>query len=58
MMFPVEEICGSKGLVDKSPSSSLYLAFLVIIHKSLGFPQGHLQGRRGLRTGGVLTKTG
>jgi hypothetical protein len=31
-MFPAEEICGGKGLIDKFPSSSLYLAFLVIIH--------------------------
>jgi hypothetical protein len=44
MMLPVEEVCGGKGLIDKCPSSSLYLAFLVIIHGTLGFPQGHLQG--------------
>jgi hypothetical protein len=34
-MFPVEEVCGGKGLIDKYPSSSLYLAFLVIIHEAL-----------------------
>jgi hypothetical protein len=44
MMFPVEEICDGKGLTDKYPSSSLYLAFLVITHGALDFPQGHLQG--------------
>jgi hypothetical protein len=27
MMFPVEEFCDGKGLVDKYPSSSLYLMF-------------------------------
>jgi hypothetical protein len=34
-MFPVEEVCGGKGLIDKYPSSSLYLIFLVITHDSL-----------------------
>jgi hypothetical protein len=34
MMFPVQEICGGKGIVDKSPPS-LYLAFLVKIHGAL-----------------------
>jgi hypothetical protein len=34
------------------------LAFLVIIHGALGFPQGHLQGSWSLRRGGVLTVTG
>jgi hypothetical protein len=38
MMFPVEEVCGGKGLIDKYPSSFLYLAFLVIIHGALDFP--------------------
>jgi hypothetical protein len=56
-MFPVEEICGGKGLKDKHPSSSLYLAFLIIIHGALGFPQGHLQGSGSLRRGEVLTVT-
>jgi hypothetical protein len=58
MMFPVEEVCGGKGLVDKCPSFSLYLAFLVIIHESLSFPWGHLQGSGCLRRGGILTETG
>jgi hypothetical protein len=35
VMFPVEEVCGGKGLIDKYPSSSLYLVFLVIIHGAL-----------------------
>jgi hypothetical protein len=48
MLFPGEEVCGGKGLVEKSPSFSFYLAFLVIIHEALGFPQGHLQGSGGL----------
>jgi hypothetical protein len=43
-MFPAEEVCGGKELIDKCPSSSLYLAFLIIIYGALGFPQGHLQG--------------
>jgi hypothetical protein len=30
-MFPVEEVCGRKWLVDKC-LSSLYLTILVIIH--------------------------
>jgi hypothetical protein len=42
VMFPVEEVCGGKGLVDKGPSFSLYLALLVRIHGALGFHQGHL----------------
>jgi hypothetical protein len=54
MMFLVEEVCGGKGLIDKYPSSSLYLAFLVIIHGAQGIPQGHLQGSRRLRRGGGL----
>jgi hypothetical protein len=54
MMFPVEEVCGGKGVKDKYPSSSLYLAFLVIIHGALGFPQGHLKSYWSLRKGGVL----
>jgi hypothetical protein len=58
MMFPVEVVCSGKGLVDKCPSFSLYVAFLVIIHGALGFPQGHLQGSRSLRRGGFLTETG
>jgi hypothetical protein len=58
MMIPVEEVSGGKGLIDKYLSSSLYLAFLVIIHGALGFPQGHLQGSRSLRRGGFLTETG
>jgi hypothetical protein len=36
----------------------LHLAFLVIIHGALSFPQGHLEGRGGLRRGGVLKETG
>jgi hypothetical protein len=58
MMFPVEEVYGGKGLIDKYPSSSLYLAFLGIIHGALDFPQGHLQGNRSPRRRGVLTETG
>jgi hypothetical protein len=42
MMFPAEEVCGVKGLVEKCPSSFLYLTFLVTIHGTLGFPQGYL----------------
>jgi hypothetical protein len=57
MIFPVE-VCGGKELIDKYPSSSLYSAFLVIIHGALGFPQGQLQGSRSLRRGGILTETG
>jgi hypothetical protein len=56
MMFPVEEVSGGKGLVDKCLSCSLYLAFLVIIHGALGFPKGRLQGSGCLRRGGVLTE--
>jgi hypothetical protein len=56
-MFPVQEVCGGKGLVDKYPSS-LYLTILVIIYWALKLPQGHLQGGGGLRRGGVLTGTG
>jgi hypothetical protein len=37
-MFPVEEVHGSKRLIDKYPSSFLYLAFLVIILGDLGVP--------------------
>jgi hypothetical protein len=58
MMFPVEEVCGGKRLIDKYLSSFLFLAFLVIIHGALGFPQGHLQGSWSLRRGGVLMETG
>jgi hypothetical protein len=58
MTLPVEEVCGGKGLVDKSPSSFFYLAFLVIIHGALGFPQGHLQGSWSLRRVEVLMETG
>jgi hypothetical protein len=57
-MFPVEEVCGGKGLIDKYLSSSLYLAFLVIIHGTLDFPQGHLQCSLSLRGAGVLIETG
>jgi hypothetical protein len=57
VMLSVEELCGGKGLIDKYPSSSLYLAFQVIIHGALGFPQGQLQGSRSLRRGGVLMET-
>jgi hypothetical protein len=39
-------------MIDKYPSSSLYLAFLVKIHGALYFPQGHVQGSRNLRRGG------
>jgi hypothetical protein len=52
-MLPVEEVCGSKGLIDKY-QSSFYLAFLVIIHRALDFPQGHVKGSWSLRRGGVL----
>jgi hypothetical protein len=45
MMFPFEEVCGGKGLIDKCPSSSLYLAFLVIIHDQL-FPSGISAGQQ------------
>jgi hypothetical protein len=58
MMFLVEEVCGGKCLVDKCPSFYLYVAFLVIIHWVLGFPEEHLQGSGSLRRGGVLTETG
>jgi hypothetical protein len=58
MLFPVEEVCGDKGLLGKYSSCSLYLAFLIITHGALDFPQGHLQGNRSLRRGGVLTETG
>jgi hypothetical protein len=54
MMFPDEEVCGSKELVDKSLSSSLYLAFLVIIHEPLGFPQGQRESEERR----VLVETG
>jgi hypothetical protein len=37
MMFPVEEVCGGKGLVDKCLPSSLYLTMLVIIHWASDF---------------------
>jgi hypothetical protein len=57
-MFPVEDVCGGEGLIDKCTSSSLYLAFLDIIHGVLGFPQGHLEDSRSLRRGEVLTETG
>jgi hypothetical protein len=57
MMFPVEVVCSGKGLVDKCPSFSLYVAFLVIIHGALGFPQGHLQGSGNLRRRGVVMET-
>jgi hypothetical protein len=57
MMLPVEEVCGGKGLIDKCPSSSLYLAFLVITDVVLSFPQGHPQGIWSLRRGEVLTET-
>jgi hypothetical protein len=52
-MFPVEEVCGDKGLIDKY-LSSLYLTILVIIHGTLDLPQGTLQSNRSLRRGGVL----
>jgi hypothetical protein len=52
MMFPVEEFCDGKGLVDKYPSSSLYVTVQVIIHWALGFPQGYLKGNGTLRRGG------
>jgi hypothetical protein len=57
-MFPVEEVCGGKGLIDKYPSSSSYLASLIIIHGALDFPQWHLQGSRSLRRGEFLMETG
>jgi hypothetical protein len=57
MMFPVEDVCGGKWLIDKYLSSSLGVAFLVIIHGTLGFPQGCLQGSKSLRGGSVM-KTG
>jgi hypothetical protein len=49
MMFPVEEVCGGKGLIDKYRSSSSYLAFLVIIHGALDFPQEHPTSLRAVR---------
>jgi hypothetical protein len=58
MIFPNQEVCGGKGLVDKCPLSSLYLTILVMIHWSLGLPQKHLQGGGGLRRGEILTETG
>jgi hypothetical protein len=54
-MFPVEEVCGGKGLVDECSPSSLYLTILVIIHWALNLPQEHLQG---CRREGVLAETG
>jgi hypothetical protein len=57
-MFPVEEVCGGKGQIDKYLSSSLYLAFLIIIHGVLDFPHGHVQGSRSLKRGGVPMETG
>jgi hypothetical protein len=58
MMFPIEEVCGGKGPMDKYLSSSLNLTIWVITHWALGFPQGHLQGSGSQRRGGVLTETG
>jgi hypothetical protein len=58
MMLPVEEVCGGKGLIDKYPSPSLYLTFLVIIHRALDFLHGHLQVSWSLRREGVLMETG
>jgi hypothetical protein len=52
MIFPVQEVCCGKELVDKYLSSSLYLAFLVTIHGALGFPHGHLQSSWSLGRGG------
>jgi hypothetical protein len=54
-VFPVEAIYGVKGLIDKYSSSSLYLAFLVIIH-GLWASLRHVQGSRSLRRGGILTE--
>jgi hypothetical protein len=34
------------------------VAFQVIVHKVLGFPQRHLQGSGNLKRRGVLTETG
>jgi hypothetical protein len=58
MMFPVQEVCGGKGLIDKYLAPSLYLTIWVIIHWALGFPQGYLQGSGSLRRGAVLMETG
>jgi hypothetical protein len=58
MVFPVEEVCGGKWLVDECPPSSLYLTVLVIIYWVSGFPQGHLQSSGSLRRKGVLAGTG
>jgi hypothetical protein len=57
-MFPVQKVCGGKGLVGKYLPSFLYLTILVIIHWSLDLPKGHLQGSGSLRRRGVLTETG
>jgi hypothetical protein len=57
-MFPVQEVCGGKWLVDKCPPSSLYLTILAIIYWALDLPQGYLQGGGSLRRRGVLTETG
>jgi hypothetical protein len=58
-MFPVEEVCGGKGL-DRQ-ISILLLLFGLPGHNTWGSglpPQRHLQGSRSLRRGGVLTETG
>jgi hypothetical protein len=58
MIFPVEEVCGGKGMIDKCPFSSSWVGFQVIIHRALGLPRRHLQDSENLRQGGVLTETG
>jgi hypothetical protein len=34
-MFPVQEVCGGKGLTGKCPSSFLCLPMLIIIYRTL-----------------------
>jgi hypothetical protein len=54
--FPVEEVCGGKGLVDEYPPS-LYLTILVIMHWALDLPGASVGGGI-LRRGGVFAETG
>jgi hypothetical protein len=56
-MFPVEEVCGSKGLVDEYLPSSLYLTMLVIMHWALDLP-GSSAGRWESEDGRGLAETG
>jgi hypothetical protein len=57
-MLPVVEVCGGRWLIEKYPSSSLYLAFLIIIPGTQDFTQGHLQGSWILRRGRILMESG